>query len=171
VVIDRRLIRYLFVCGLVLCPLLLLAADSGDEEEIELERFRTLGLELLNVEFPPSGLTEAIARYRISGGEFRGATLSLAYDYSRPIRLLSWDVHEVSGVKRIGGAMIRSQTFGQWEALFPPGADRPFDTLNVRLVQYDLNEDEKKRRWHFIRIDAIGPGELPPPEVEEAPEP
>jgi hypothetical protein len=170
VAIDQPFLRYLFACGLILCPLLSLAVVPDDEEEeIELERFRTLGLELLNVEFPPSGLTEAIARYRISGGEFRGATLSLAYDYSRPIRLLSWDVHEVSGVKRIGGAKIRSQTFGQWESLFPPGADRPFQTLNVRLVQFDLNEDEKKRRWHFIRIDAIGPDELPPP--EKVPEP
>ena len=33
---------------------------------------------------------EAIARYRITGGEFRGALFSLAYDYARPISMIRY---------------------------------------------------------------------------------
>lgn len=164
---DRTFLRLIFVLGLALCAALAGAVEPDDDQEIELERSVTLQLVLLDVEFPPSGLTEAIARFRVaSSGEYRGSMFSMAYDYSRPVRMLSWDVHDIAGKKRIGGAMIRSQSLGEWEALFPMGSDRPFETLNVRLIQYDLNGDEKKRRWHFIRIDAIGSGELPPPEKE-----
>lgn len=161
--------RALSVCGLLLCATPIGAVAPQPEQEIELERSRTLRLELLEVEFPPIGLTEAIARFRIASGEYRGALLSLAYDYSRPIRILSWDVHDAGGGQRIGGAEMRTQRFDEWEALFPAGSDRPFETLNVRLTQHDLNEDEQNRRWHFVRIEAIGPDELPPPEVPAEP--
>jgi hypothetical protein len=41
--------------------------------------------------------------------------------------------------------------------LFRPGSHQPVDTIVMTLIQTDLNEDEKDRRWHFTAIETIHP--------------
>jgi hypothetical protein len=83
--------------------------------------------------------------------------LSLAYDYSRPVRLRSWDVHDASGNRRIGGARVIEPALGQWDALIRPDSHEPVDTIDLKLTQTDLDEDEQDHRWHFTSIESIRP--------------
>jgi hypothetical protein len=69
----------------------------------------------------------------------------------------SWDVHDASGYQRIGGADVTEPALGQWDELLRPGSHEPVHTLHLVLIQHDLNEDEKRRRWHFKAIEAITP--------------
>ena len=129
---------------------------SGTDEEDEIELERTIDLEatLVGVEaVPRSG--RAIARFRILEGEYSGALFSFAYDYSRPVRLRSWDVHNESGYRRIGGARVTELPLGQWDYLLVPGSHRPVGKILLTLLQHDLNEDEEQRRWHFKELVSI----------------
>ena len=130
--------------------------ETDDEDEIELERMIDLVATLVGVEaVPKSG--RAIARFRILEGEYSGAMFSFAYDYSRPIRLRSWDVHDESGYRRIGGARVTELPLGQWDYLLVPGSRRPVGRILLTLLQHDLNEDEEQRRWHFKQLVSIVP--------------
>jgi hypothetical protein len=150
--------------GLAVC---LLVASSGlvraetvetdDDKDLVVERTVELQVQLLGVETLPLPGSTAIARFRIRDGEYRGSLFSLAYDYSRPVRVRSWDVHEPSGYRRIGGARVTEPPLGQWDELFRPGSHKPVDTIVMTLVQTDLNEDEEDRRWHFTSIESIRP--------------
>jgi len=146
------------------------AATDEDGEEIEVERTVTFDVRLLDVERVPVPGSLAIARYRVMSGSYRGATFSLAYDYERPVRLRSWDVHDASGYQRIGGARIRDAAPGQWDALLLPDSYLPVEEMTLTLIQHDLNEDEENRRWHFTAIESIvlpGLGMIFGPEPEE----
>jgi hypothetical protein len=130
--------------------------ETDEEDEIELERTIDLQATLVGVEaVPRSG--RAIARFRILEGEYSGALFSFAYDYSRPIRLRSWDVHNESGYRRIGGARVKELPLGQWDYLLVPGSRRPVGEILLTLLQHDLNEDEEQRRWHFKELVSIAP--------------
>lgn len=131
--------------------------DEQDDEELIVERTVTLEAELVAVERPPVLEFRAIGRFRVRDGEYRGCLLSLAYDYSRPVRLRSWHVHDPSGHRRIGGARVREPALGQWDALLLPGSHQPVDAIVLSLIQTDLNEDEEQRRWHFTAIESIAP--------------
>lgn len=149
--------------GLVVCLLLpfsgLAHAQTADdeEEEIEVERTVELEAELIGVERVPTLEASSIARFRILDGEYRGSTFTLAYVHERPVRLRSWDVHDPSGYRRIGGARVTEPALGQWDALLRPGTHEPVHTLSLTLIQHDLNEDEADRRWHFTAIESIAP--------------
>ena len=81
----------------------------------------------------------------------------MAYDHSRPVRLRSWDVHNESGYRRIGGARVTELPLGQWDYLLVPGSRRPVRKILLTLLQHDLNEDEEQRRWHFKELVSIAP--------------
>jgi hypothetical protein len=154
--------RSWLVAGLALCLSLglspaALGREEGDEEEIELERTLTLEARLLGVETVPVPGSIAIARFRLVGGGYDGSILSLAYDYARPVRLRSWDVHDASGYHRIGGAVVTEPAVGQWDHLLREDSHQPVHGLVLTLTQHDLHEDEKDRRWHFTRIESIEP--------------
>ena len=131
--------------------------EDDEEDDIELERAVELEARLIAVERVPKLEATAIARFRIVDGEYRGSTFTLAYVYERPVRLRSWDVHDPSGYRRIGGARVTEPPLGQWDALIPPGSDEPVETLYLTLIQHDLNEDEEDRRWYFKAIESITP--------------
>ncbi len=131
-------------------------SETGEDDEIELERPIDLAATLVGVEvLPRSG--RSIARFRVLEGEYRGALFSFAYDYSRPVRLRSWDVHDESGYRRIGGARVTELPLGQWDYLLVPGSHRPVEKILLTLLQHDLNEDEEQRRWHFKELVSIVP--------------
>ena len=130
--------------------------DKDEDDEIELERAIDLAATLVGVETLP-GSGRSIARFRILEGEYRGALFSFAYDDSRPIRLRSWDVHDESGYRRIGGARVTELPLGQWDYLLVPGSRRPVGKILLTLMQHDLNEDEEQRRWHFKELVSIVP--------------
>ena len=132
--------------------------ETDEEDEIEVERTIELQATLVGVEALPQN-DRTIARFRILDGEYAGALFSFAYDYSRPVRLRSWDVHNESGYRRIGGARVTELPLGQWDYILMPGARRPVRTINLTLTQYDLNEDEEKRRWHFKTLESIVPAQ------------
>jgi hypothetical protein len=144
---------------LLLLPLPALAEEAQDDgdEEIELERIVELQARLISVERVPTRDTTVIARFRVTNGEYRGATFSLAYDFMPPVQLRSWDLHDVSGYRRLGGARFTELPTGQWDELLRPGSYEPVETVFLSLVQHDLNEDEEDRRWHSKRIEAILP--------------
>ncbi len=131
-------------------------ADEDEDDELEVERTIDLQATLVGVEFLPKD-GRAIARFRILDGEYAGALFSFSYDYSRPVRLRSWDVHNESGFRRIGGARVTELPLGQWDYVLAPGSLRPVRTINLTLLQYDLNEDEEERRWHFKTLLSIVP--------------
>jgi hypothetical protein len=131
--------------------------DDDEEADIELERTVELEAQLIGVERVPKLEATAIARFRILDGEYRGATFTLAYVHERPVRLRSWDVHDASGYRRIGGARVTEPPLGQWDALLTPDSHEPVYTLFLTLIQHDLNEDEEDRRWHFKAIESIAP--------------
>jgi hypothetical protein len=149
--------------GLAACLLLALSGlahgqtEDDKEEDIELERTVELEAELITVEPVPTLEASAIARFRIVDGQYRGSTFTLAYVHERPVRLRSWDVHDPSGYRRIGGARVTEPPLGQWDALLRPGTHEPVHTLFLTLIQHDLNEDEEDRRWHFKAIESIAP--------------
>jgi hypothetical protein len=154
----RTLAVALAACVLVaLCGFAHGQTEDDEEEDIELERAVELEARLIGVERVPTLQATAIARYRIVDGEYRGSTFTLAYVYERPVRLRSWDVHDPSGYRRIGGAQVTEPPLGQWDALIPPGSHEPVETLYLTLIQHDLNEDEEDRRWHFKAIESIAP--------------
>lgn len=132
-------------------------AGGDAEKEIDLERTVTIEARLLGVEKVPVRGSIAVARFRFEGGAYRGSTLGLAYDYSRPVRLRSWDIHDASGYRRIGGAEVRESAVGRWDALLRPGSHEPVNAIVLMLTQHDLNEDEERRRWHFKAIESIEP--------------
>jgi len=143
---------------LLLQPLPILAEETqDDDEEIELERTVELQARLISVERVPTRDTTVIARFRVTDGEYRGATFSLAYDFMPPVQLRSWDIHDVSGYRRLGGARFSEPPIGQWDELLRPGSYEPVEIVFVSLVQHDLNEDEEDRRWHAKRIETILP--------------
>jgi hypothetical protein len=152
----------LLVCCLVLaCSTVVVAqtedTDETDDEEIEIERVLEIEIRLIGVEKMPRPESTAIARFRVLGGEYQGAIFSLAYDYTRPIQLRSWNVHEPSGYRRIGGNRVDEPRLGQWDELFRLGSHEPVETIFMSLIQTDLNEDEEDRRWHFTAIESIRP--------------
>ena len=152
---------------LLLLPCWVGAAEEDDE--IDLERTVHLTAELVDVRRVPAQETRAIARFRVTQGGYRGATLSLAYDFAFPVRLRSWDVHN-QAYQRIGGARVTEPGDGRWDLLSRDGGPEPVREIKLRLVQHDLNEDEKRRRWHFKRIEAIWRLGDPRPPVEYGPE-
>ena len=129
--------------------------EDTDDEEIEVERILEIEVRLIGVEKMPRPESRAIARFRVLDGEYQGAIFSLAYDYTRPIQLRSWNVHEPSGYRRIGGARVDEPPLGQWDELFRRGSHEPVETIFMSLIQTDLNEDEEDRRWHFTAIESI----------------
>ena len=130
--------------------------DDDEEEELVVERPVDLELRLIDVERVPTDDSRLIARFRVLDGPYRGAFFSLAYETGRPVRVRSWNVHEPSGYKRIGGAREYEPAIGQWNELLRPDSDRePVETLFLATTQFDLNEDEEDRRWHFTTIDAL----------------
>ena len=149
----------LYLLSLLLLPLPALAEQRQDDdnEEIELERTVELQARLISVERVPTRDTTVIARFRVTEGEYRGATFSLSYDYMPPVQLRSWDMHDVSGYRRLGGARFSEPPSGQWDGLLRPGSYEPVETVSLSLVQHDLNEDEEDRRWHSKRIETILP--------------
>ena len=128
---------------------------EDEDEDIEIERSLEIEIRLIGVEKLPHPGSTAIARFRVLSGEYQGALFSLAYDYIQPVRLRSWDVHEPSGYRRIGGARVIAAPLGQWDELFRPGSHEPVETIVMSLIQTDLNEDEEDRRWHFTAIEWI----------------
>ncbi len=137
-------------------PALAQADLEPDEDELEVERTIDLQATLVGVEsLPKDG--RAIARFRILDGEYAGALFSFSYDYSRPVRLRSWDMHNESGYRRIGGARVTELPLGQWDYLLVPRSRRPVKTIDLTLLQHDLNEDEEQRRWHFKTLVSIVP--------------
>ncbi len=150
-----RIVLLIGVC-LVASPLLAAPEATGEEDEIELERTLDLQASLIEVEELPTH-DRTIARFRILDGEYRGAMFSFAYDKARPVRLRSWDVHDESGFKRIGGARVEELPLGQWDYLLLPRSHRPVRRIHLSLVQYDLNRDDEDRRWHFRQLLSIEP--------------
>lgn len=169
---TRSLYAILFLAAcLLLCPLVSWGAaraqtpvpseaaagpetDDNEDDEIELERTIDLEATLVGVEdLPREG--RAIARFRVVDEEYGGALFSFSYDYSLPVRLLSWDMHNESGYRRIGGAHVAELPLGQWDYLLLPGSHDPVGTVYVTLLQYDLNQDEEERRWHFKELVSI----------------
>ena len=149
-------------CLLILLLLLSLPAlaeqtQDDDDEEIELERIVELRARLISVERVPTRETTVIARFRVTDGEYRGATFSLAYDFMPPVQLRSWDMHDAAGYRRLGGARFSDPPTGQWDDLLRPGSYEPVETIFLSLVQHDLNEDEEDRRWHSKGIETILP--------------
>ena len=130
--------------------------EADEDDELEVERTIDLQATLVGVESVPKD-GRAIARFRILDGEYAGALFSFSYDYSRPVRLRSWDMHNESGYRRIGGARVTELPLGQWDYVLVPGSRRPVRTINLTLMQYDLNEDEEQRRWHFKTLVSIVP--------------
>ncbi len=134
------------------------APDEDKDDELEVERTIDLQASLVGVEWLPKD-GRAIARFRILDGEYAGALFSFSYDYSRPVRLRTWDVHNESGFRRIGGARVAQLPLGQWDYILVPGSRRPVRRVNLTLVQYDLNQDEERRRWHFKTLLSIVPAQ------------
>jgi len=145
-------------CLLTLCGLAVgqTGMNPDEEEELVVERPVDLELRLIDVERLPTDDSRRIARFRVLGGPYRGAFVSLAYETGRPVRVRSWNVHEPSGYKRIGGAREFEPAIGQWDDLLRPDSDgEPVETLFLTTTQFDLNEDEEDRRWHFTAIDSL----------------
>jgi len=165
----RRAVGLLLWALLGFGPPVLGQPPDGEEDEIDLERTVTIEARLLGVERVPMPGSIAIARFSVVGGGYDGSMLSLAYDYTRPVRLRSWDVHDASGFHRTGGARVTEPAVGQWDDLLRPDSHEPVHTLVLTMIQHDLNEDEKRRRWHFKTIESIEPRFPRPPENREGP--
>jgi hypothetical protein len=132
-------------------------ADAPVGEPEPGQRSVSMVVALITADPLPVPGSRAVARFRVVDGEFRGALFSLAYDFERPVRLRSWDVHDASGFHRIGGARFVEPPTGQWDALLIPGSPTPVAVLEVTLVQTRLFPEERRERWHFTKLESIVP--------------